>query len=239
MQFNYLLGASQAPVRKRYQIDATVAREGIPFLVAAGNKGGLAQAGTTGADGMVGVNLDTATFVTAQQTDGTSAERTVSIIINPDAVYKCKISGGAASGTTLTVRDATSTSSTGLTVTTGDDYTTPEMDEGVLWGFDGANADQVRGIISTTSTSATVEVAFDNDIAIGDNFIHAPLFPTKANTVTLTTELDEMRQDSAVSTSTAALRCVELRLRDTAQDGDTNSFALLISGNHIFGGVLS
>lgn len=238
MEFAYSLSQS-LPHIKKFQIAATVSNAGIPFLVPAGNGAGLAQATTTGADNMVGVGLDTATYVTAQQTDGTSAEREVSVIINPDAVYKARLSGGATESTALTLYDISTATTDGLDVTTGDSWTSPEYDEGVVWFYDGVNAGSARKITSTSSTAATVTVAFDRDHQVGDNALRAPFWPTQANTCTLTTNLYQVRADVAVATNTAALRCVEMKLRDQTDDGRSNSFVYLVSGNHVFGGVLS
>lgn len=237
MELENVIGGS-APWRKRYQITATQTVVGIPYLQPAAGNAGTPVGTTTACDNLVGISLDTAVFVTAQQTDGSSAERTVSLVINPGALWQAKFTGGAASNTTLAQRTVSTASTDGLVITTGDDWGSPEYDEGVIWGFDGANAEQFRKITSTGATAATVTVAFDSDTVIGDNFLFAPLFEGQPETVTLSTELDQVRADVAVASNTAAFRCVELRLLDKAGDGDTSSFAILLSSNHVYGGVL-
>lgn len=135
-----------APVIKKYQVAQTVDNVGIPLLASTEAEAGLDAPTTTNAADMVGLNLDTATYVTAQQTDGSSAERTVSVIINPDIILKALLSGGGAENTALTLYDITTATSDGLDVTTGDDWSSPQFDDGAVWGYDGANAGQIRKI---------------------------------------------------------------------------------------------
>jgi hypothetical protein len=110
---------------------------------------------------MIGVNVDAAgTYVTAQQSDNSDTARLTSIIINPDAVWKMLMSGGSTEGTALALQTVTTASTDGLAVTTATTWTGTEFDEGVTWGFEGANAGKARKITSTSSTAGTVTVAF-------------------------------------------------------------------------------
>jgi hypothetical protein len=238
MELAYLLGSNSTPVTQSFFVSATLA-QGIPVLEPAANGAGIATSTTTGCDNMLGVTVDASGTYATAQSGTTDVQAEVRVIINPNAVYQCKISGGATENTALTIRDVTTANTDGLVITTGDDYSSPTMDEGAIWDFDGANAGVLRKITSVSATAATVTVAFPNDSVVGDNYIHAPIFPGQAQTVTLTTLLTQMRQDAATATNTAALRCVDIQARDTSDDGRNNSFALLISGNHVFGGVLN
>lgn len=233
MELAYTISGG-APLLKKYQIDATVSNVGIPLLIPAAGDAGLALATTTSAADMVGVNIDTATYVTAQQTDGTSAEREVTVIINPDAVWKMLMSGGAAENTALTLYDVTTASTDGLTITTGDDWTNPQFDEGVVWGYDGANAGAFRKITSTSATAATVTVAFDRDTAVGDNFLRAPYWPVQGTTIQLTTNLTQADASIAVGTG-AGFKPVELILNDASNEGRTNSYVLAVPTDHVWG----
>lgn len=234
MEFAYDMSGTTNAVVRKYQVAATNTTVGMPFLIPAASGSGLVVATTTGAVNMVGVNIDTAgTYVTAQQTDNSDTERAVSLIINPFAVYRMLMSGGATEGTALTLYDVTTASTDGLAVTTGDDWTNPEFDEGTVWGYDGANAGKARKITSTSSTAATVTVAFPNDTVVGDNFLRCPYMPLQGATIQLTTLLTQADASIAVATG-AAFTPVELILNDIGSEGRTSSYVLAVSANQRF-----
>lgn len=233
MRFAYTIGGG-APVYKKYQIAASVTTAGVPLLIPAADGAGLAAATTTSLADMVGCTFDTATYVTAQQTDGTSAERTVGVIINPDAVWAALLSQGATLGAALTLRAVTTASATGLVVTTAESWTGTEYDEGVVWGYDGANAGQARKITSTSATAGTVTVPFDQDTVVGDNFIRAPYWPVQSTAMQLTTNLDGADASIAVGTGGGA-KCVELILGNLSNSGRTDSWTLWIPTDHCWG----
>lgn len=219
-----------APTVKRYQISASATRAGIPFLVSAANGAGVAAGTTTSAANLVGISYDTATYATAQVASG-SPVATVALAIDIDLILQIVMSGGAASGTAETTRAVTTASSTGLAVTTATDWSSPELDEGRIWGVTGANIGQARKITSTSSTAATVTVAFDNDTVVGDTFGYAPTNPMGTATLTLMTELDEFRQDVAVATNTAAYVCIEMNPNDWLGKG--RPFGLFVPNDHL------
>lgn len=233
MELAYTMSGA-APLLKKYQVNATTSTVGVPLLIPAAGNAGVVLATTTGAADMVGVNIDTATYVTAQQTDGTSAQRQVTLIVNPDAVWRMKMSGGAANNTALTLYDVTTASTDGLAVTTGDDWTSPQFDEGYVWGYDGANAGAARKITSTSATAATVTVAFDRDTVVGDNFLRCPYSPIQGITIQLTTTLDQADASIAVATG-AGFKTVELILKDFTDDGRANSYVLAVPTDHVWG----
>lgn len=220
-----------APIIKKYQVSASVARIGLPLLAVAASEAGLDLPATTAINDMVGINLDTATFATAQGTN--SPEALVSVIINPDVILKIFMSGGAASGTAAVERAVSTISTDGLTVTTGHTWNSPDTDEGLIWGVTGANAGQKRKITSTGATAATVTVAFAADTAVGDLFSWAPVCPMSVQTVTLTTELDEFRQDVAVASNTAELTCIEINPNDWLARAAARPFGLFVPADHI------
>ncbi len=224
-----------APVIKKYQIAATVSNVGIPMLVANGAEAGLDQA-TANADftDCVGLNLDTGTFLSAQQTGAADPEVTVSVVINPDAIIRCRLSGGATEGTALTTYDVTTASTDGLDVTTGDDFSSPvQWDEGAVWGINGANAKIIRRITATSSTDITVAVAFPNDSVVGDLYTVFPLSPTPtdAQKINLTTNLTEGRQDISVGTG-GLISTIGYEHEDQAGDGTLKSFVLIHFPDH-------
>jgi hypothetical protein len=235
MQLDSILSGS-APRIIKYQIAAdTIAN--IPLLIPAANGAGLAQPTATSAANMVGVTLDAGTFGTAQNADNSDPAVTVSMVINPDAIYKASLSGDATEGSALATRDVTTLSATGLVVTTGDDWATPSVDEGTIWGYDQANAGIVRKVTSVSVTAATVTVAFPNDTAVGDLFAWANFHDLQSPTVTLTSNFAAVRaQGVAVSAAAAELMPVKIIAQDLAGDGLTQSAVLLISQDHAFGG---
>jgi len=233
MEYAYSLTGNSVPIYRKYQIAAT-AIAGIPLLIPAAGGAGLATSTTTSAANMVGVTLDGATYVTAQQTDGTSAEREVTVIVNPDAVWEMKLSGGATENTALTLQEVTTASTTGLVITTAAEWSSPTFDEGIVWGYDGANAGAFRKVTSVSSTAGTVTVAFDQDTAVGDNFLRAPYWPVQSTNIQLTTLLTQADASIAVGTG-AEFKPVELRLRDASDQGQTNSYVLAVAGDHVWG----
>jgi hypothetical protein len=107
------------------------------------------------------------------------------------------------------------------------------MDEGVIWGYDGANAGQKRKVTSVSSSAATVTVAFDNDTVVGDNFIDAPYWflDDTSKTVQTTTNLYQADASIAVGTGGAA-KIIDLELRDASDDGKNKSFILFVLDDH-------
>lgn len=232
MKFAYSLSGS-APLMMSYQIASTVVKD-IPLRIPAAEGAGLATSTTTSAADMVGVCLDAGTYVTAQQTDGTSAEREVRVIINPDAVWRMRMSGGATANTALTLYPVTTESTDGLTITTGTAWNSPDYDEGYAWGYDGANAGSARKIVDAGATSATVLVAFDQDLAVGDNFLRCPYSPVQGILIQLTADLTQADASIVVGTG-AHFKTIELELRDIADSGQTNSNVLALPTDHVWG----
>lgn len=230
----YLSGG--AAYRVKHQVAETFANAGVVALVGTEAEAGLDLSTTTGCVDAVGLVLDTATYVTAQQADWptNTAERQVLVDIRPDAVLFALFSGGATDNTAMTLYDVTTASTDGLAVTTGDDWSSPEFDDGALWGYDGANMGQLRKITSTTTTAATVTVALEVDTIVGDNFLRAPVWPfdDQSDSVTLTTNLTQVRSDSAVTASGADLLPIEIQANTVRNGGRTTSGVFLIFDDH-------
>lgn len=238
------------PIIKKYQVATSTTAVGQPWLACATSTAGLAIATTTGAADMVGVNLDSATYTTTQGTGkalpqgtsaGTSAERLVSIIINPFAIWRLKMSGGATENTALAKQTVTTASSGGTAITTGATWTSgTEYADGVTWGFTGANAGAIRKITSTSSTAGTVAVPFDYGTVVGDVFLRAPYWPMSqvTPTIQLTTLLTQANAIISVNTG-ASFHCYDLLLRDgsSSPSGQTDSYVFAIAGDHLLVGV--
>ena len=220
-----------APVLKKYQIAATTIA-GIPVMTPASSAGGLAAATTTSAADMVGVTLDAATYTTVQGTGSSSAERLVTVVINPDAIIKMKMSGGATEDTALALQAVTTASSGGTAVTTAAEWSNPTYDEGIVWGYDGANVGQVRKITTVSSTAGTVVIPFDYGTVVGDNFLRAPFWPMGTINVQLSTLLTQANAIIAVGTG-AEFRVIDVILNDIGDSGRTNSFVVVVPGDHL------
>lgn len=235
MQLENILSGT-APRIMKFQIAAdTIAN--IPLLIPAANGAGLAQPTATSAADMVGLTIDAGTFLTAQQADDADPAATVSVIVNPDAIYEAALSGDATEGTALITRDVTTLSATGLAIITGDDWATPSVDEGTIWGFDASNQGIVRKVTSVSVTTATVTVAFPFDTVVGDLFAFANFHPMQSPTVTLTGNFAAIRaQGVAVSTAAAEFVPIEIRAKDLGDNGLTQSSALLMSQDHVLSG---
>lgn len=239
-QFDYDIYGS-VPVVKKFQFGVTLTAVGIPFTVPAANTAGVVIGTTTGATDLVGLSLDQgsvlrtgtaqSTYSTTQGTGSSSAERYVSLVINPFAVWAWKMTQGATENTALSLRAVTTASAGGTAITTAESWTGTEYDEGVTWGFDGANAGAFRKITSTSSTAGTVTIPFDYATVVGDNFIRAPYWPMQTVTIQLSTLLTQADASIAVGTG-APFRVVELRLRDQTDAGRTNSWVLGVSNSH-------
>ncbi len=224
-----------APILKKYQSAQTVSNIGTPLLVADAAEAGLDESATTTPFvDLVGLNLDTATYVTAQQTDGTSAERTVTVVINPDAILRARLSGGATSGTALTRYTVLTATTDGLDVTgSGVNFASPQFDEGSVWFYDGRNSKQIRRITATSSAVITVAVAFEGDHQAGDDFLIAPysMVPTDAQTMQITADFTEA--DAAIAVGTGgAINILGIDAQDLAGDGTLTSSVTFTTPDH-------
>lgn len=204
-----------APVIKRYQANESFSNAGIVVLAPGNGTAGVQISTTTSFANAVGVTLNEVTYVTAQQTDGTSAERLAEVIVNPFAVYEALMNGGATEGTDLTEYSITTASTDGLSVISTDisDWTCPAFEDGVVWFKTGLSAGQARKVTSGSSSDATITVAFDGDLAVGDVFYRAPYWPfgDVGKAVQTTTNLYQADASIAAGTGGAA-RIIDLVL---------------------------
>ena len=240
MDFGYDLSGISTPILKKYPVAATNTVLGVPYLKAAANGSGIVLSALGGGVDFIGVNIDAAgTYVTAQQSDNSDTERLTTLVVNPQAVFRARLSGGAASGTALTAQAITTASADGLSViTSGFDPASPTMDEGMVWGATGANAGIGRKITQVASNDATVVVSFPNDIAVGDTFFYVGISPLSTITVQLTTELTEIDATAAISGDAPAI-CVEMILNDSANNGDRESYAFIQFADHLLGATVT
>ena len=220
---------TSSPIVKKFMIGASIPKAGILAMAAAAGNAGIIPCTTTAVTNTVGLSLDSGTYTTTQASTGTAVS--VSCIVNPHAVYAYRMSGGATAGTSLAQQDETTGSAGGTVVTTGAEWSSPTMDEGVVWAQrDGVNANmgQYRKVTSVSSTAGTVTVPFDNAIAIGDDFLRAPywIYDPTAKTVQFTSDLAEANAIIAVGTG-AAMVTIEMILA-----GAADSYVLCTSNDH-------
>jgi hypothetical protein len=239
MDFAYdLAGTTNATIR-RYQVAATNTVVGKPFLVPASSGSGLVTSTTTSTAKAVGVNIDTAgTYVTAQQSDNSDTERACGIILNPTAVYRMLMTGGATEGTAMVLHTAASGGSDGLTIVSDVNTDSPELDEGTCFCLSGANAGIARKITSNSTTTMTFTVAWPRDVAAGDTFVVAPYNPLQGITLQLTTLLTQADASIAVGTG-AAFKVIEFAFSKNPGEGRTNSYVLAMLANHVLASTLA
>jgi len=221
------------PVIKKFAIGATISNIGIPATISTAALAGIIPATTTNTTDMVGITLDTGTYATAQVA-GSTPEAIVACVINSDMLIEARLSGGATAGTQLGLVAVTTAQTDGLTVVaSGTNFASPDMDSGVIWGYDGVNAGQERKITTTADGTATVTVAFAGNSAVGDNYLIAATWPADALAgVTLTSDFTEVDSTAATSGTLTGLQAVELKLGDIASEGRLKSYVLLFSQDH-------
>ncbi len=222
------------PVIKKYQIGEAMATKGVPVVVGgAGNAGLMLGDTTTASVDLVGVTLDSqATLVTAQQSDNSDPSRVVAVVTNSDAMWRARLSGGAAADTALAIGTVDNAVSNGLTVDTNITYT--NFDEGSLFGYKGGSVGILRKIISVSSTIATVAVAFPIGSVVGDEFLHVPFSAGEVQFVQLTTNLDQVDASATVDTDNNNFRVIELEMKDASEVGVSNSSVILVAFDHLF-----
>lgn len=220
-----------AALLKRFRIAVTIANAGIPGI-AVTDTTGIRPATTTSFADSVGLINDTGTYSAAQ--GSTHAEGFVMVNVRPDAIIKALMSGGATEGTALTLLSNTASSTDGLTITDAD-VATNDMVSGTVWCTRGANAGRNRAITTHTgSVSFAVVVAFDNDIAVGDEFLFCPWsnYGTGAANIdgvgnVQTTTLFTQADATIASGTGGAAVVVDLEL-----NGRTDSAVHFILGDH-------
>lgn len=229
--------SGNAPVTKKYQIGEDVTAAGIPFeYPTLSDTDGVLMCETTTCVDALGVSTDIpASRQTAQQSDGSDPARYVTLIVNPGAVYKARLAGGATSGTALSALTNTVASTTGLltTLALGTAY-----DDGVIWGYDGANAGILRKVTAVGGTNETPIVAFPQDIAVGDRFLACTFGPGEDAGIQLTSALDEVNATADLQ-GTDNFRCLDFFQKDLGGDGTLESFVEIMLIDHVFSGNIT
>ena len=226
MEFAYNLGGGTPHVKKFIVDSAADIIAGVPLQsnMETADADGCIVATTTTCVGCLGVSLDAGATTAAQVAAGDNAAY-ISTIVNPDAVWRAKISGAAAEDTAivLIVQDILSTTGLGPGSTCTDEFT--------VWGYEGAN----EGIVRRTTAADTVVIAFPYDIAVGDTLLETSTVVAEATQwPTLSTLCTQVRADAAVAAASDNFTVVEQQLRGISENGRTNSFAYLTAAAHAF-----
>jgi len=246
MQFAQTIDGS-APVLKKFQVGATCAAN-TPIISAgsAGDVGGAIPATTTNGASCLGVSEDAATYAAGQPGAGVDPAAYVTVIVNPGALYRANIYGGATSATPVLTAVCTTTQTDGLTVVASatDFSTTIDMDLGFIFGYSGANAGHRRKIITTSTVTATVVQAFPNNsvAADADEYLYGPWCGIHADAdvfVTLTTDLESLNGGVAPHLTADNFRVVEFDLKTKPEDGANTSSVLIAPYDHAFANGLS
>ena len=173
-----------------------------------------------------------------------SLENIVRIEINPFAVYRFPIAGGATAGTAL--QPATATPANILMNDTADAAApfglitdtavgTIDMSGGLIKGRTGNNVGAIRKLSAhSNAVSTTVAIGFINPLAVGDTFIRVPYSRQVAN-LQLTT--DFVQANGVIATGTGALfRVVAVHIDE---QHDTAAVDVIHAAHFYGGGALS
>ena len=243
-QFLGTLNGGKAVVKKM-RVGITIPNVGVPLIgPTANNEGVLLGTTTTSADA-VGMNLDTATYNTAQQTDNSDPSEVVSVVINSDAIWRTRLCGSAGTeGTALTPYYNTVASATGVLLTPsatsgGSTVDMSAVDDTLFFCYSGANAGLVRRAEPADGTDVNFTQAFRYAIAVDDLFFVCPITPGAVQYATFTTNLYEY--DAVVTTTlntTATWRALDVELYDIGYSGRglTDSAVHLICADHAYAG---
>ena len=221
------------PHYKKYGVDGGVTiNDGEPVCVgdATADHGGMTVATTATALSVVGIAEADATSTDAQASSGNNVEQ-VSCCINPDAMWRCKLSGDAAEDVDLLFASAAQAASAAGTAITS------LVDENTAWCYSGNNVG--AGYRYATGTGA-VTVAFPNAIAALDLFLYVPIgIGTLTQFPQLTTNLTQIDiDDGTVDSDNDNFVAVDFELGDISNEGRSNSYALIIAVDHAFGPCL-
>jgi hypothetical protein len=231
------------PVIKTYRVGEAMTTAGVPIIGATANESGVMLGATTTSADAVGMTLDTvATYNTAQQTGNVDPAAYVKVVVNPDAMWQCRLSGTAASGGAIVSYFNTAASTTGLIVTPsltsgGAAVDTSAKDDQLIVGYSGANAGIVRRAEPADATNCDVTQAFPFDIAVDDLFYFVGITEGAVQYSTLTTTLDEFNNAVATALNTTPTwRAVDMYLNDIGNNGLLNSYVNLICADHAYAG---
>lgn len=215
---------------------------------------GTGSGGVTDTLDVLGCTTDQATYsATATQNPGAfwpptagTLENLVRIEVNPFAIYRFPVSGGATAGTALAqgtgsgagniIAISTAGSRTVLTAAgvTGN-IGTIDMTGGLVMGRTGANVGQIRKLTAySASTSQTVTVQFLNLTVAGDTFIRVP-YSRMISKAQMTTDFSQMNGLIACNNAGAVASLGALRVVNVIIDEQRDlAWVDVIAADHAF-----
>lgn len=214
-------------VHMTFQVETAFPTAGVIAVMGLTGNAGVNIATTTGSTNAVGLTVNTALANDANL---------LTVIVNPDLVVRAKLSGGATADTALTIGVI---DSGGTQTTTSIDVmltlvpNSPEMDEGIIWGYSGTNAGLIRAVSATDANTVTILNALPNAAVEGDEFLMATRFPMQMAGVVATTLIDQVNAAIAVSTDDDLdFLLLDGEFNTVADEGSVNSFFHLYSVSH-------
>lgn len=215
---------------------------------------GTGSGGVTDTADVLGCTTDQATYsATATQNPGAfwpptsgALENLVRIEVNPFAIYRFPVAGGATAGTALAqgtgsaagniISISTAGSRTVLTAagTTGN-IGVIDMTGGLVMGRTGANVGQIRKMTAyTASTSQTVTVQFLNPTVVGDTFLRVP-YSRMISKTQMTSNFAEMNGLIACNNAGAVASLGAFRVLNVVLDLDRDmAFVDVIAADHAY-----
>jgi hypothetical protein len=121
---------------------------------------------------------------------------------------------------------------------TGADTAITSLDEGIIWGYSGANKGEVR---RSTSTTGDVAITFPNAILGTDQYLHAGTGMPGANSAAalfspdLTSDMSQAVAETTAPADNLMLCSFDLILGTEDDDGENNSFWLFVQHMSSFG----
>lgn len=216
-----------APILAKIQIGEALPDAGVPLAPAGEDVPGVLLTDTDSAAALVGVSLDARPdYLTTQQLGNADPAVYVTVSTRPDIILRARLSGSEVSGTPLPEFRNTVLSSDGTLITGafGDQYFSA-----AVFGASGANGGQLRRLHD--ANEGEVHVAFPFDIAVGDLFYAASLWPYAYHGAFLTDDLTEINATQTALT-VENFKCLGLRFQPKGSGGALNSFADLAIKNH-------
>ena len=228
-----------SPILKKIRVGSTVSNIGTAMRCTSGNSGvvGAVPCTTTNANDFLGISQDTAQYSAARPSDGSDPSVHVTVIVNPSAVFRARLYGGATeSAMQIAVVDTAQTD--GLSVAaSGTHFGNPAMDSGFIFGYTGINAGRLRKITTPINGAAVVSVPFPSNSQVGDEYLYGPfcgVWGRSDQFATLSTDATAVNSNIAESTTADNFRVIEFELKTAAEEGSVSSHVILAPFDHVF-----
>lgn len=216
-----------APILAKVQIGEALPDAGVPLEVPGEDGPGLLLADTDSARALAGVSLDAQPdFLTEQQLGNADPAVYVTVSTRADLILRARLSGGEVSKAPLPEFRNTLPSEDGLLITAGfgDQYFSA-----AVFGASGANGSKLRRLHD--GNEGEVHIAFPFDIAEGDLFYAATVWPYALQGAFLTEDRTEINATLDART-VENFKCLGLRFQPKNAGGALNSFADLAIKSH-------